>query len=403
MPKVLDVRRDTDHAVVSGVAAGIAARAGVDVLVVRLAFVVLAVFGGAGLLIYAGLHLLLPDETGRVAERSVPRALLLAVAAFVASGVVRGFGLVPFSGVTLPLAVAVLGGAVLWREIRGEPDGERPPPAEVLRRLVGEAEAGEAPRRLRAIRLLVGVSLVIVAAVAFLAVNGSVSALGPAAGSMAILFVGVALLAAPWLWRLASELSAERTARVRSEERAEMAAHLHDSVLQTLTLIQRHPDRADEVARLARRQERELRAWLHDPDRPLAGSLSVALRRAADVVEDDYGVTVELVAVGDAQLDDALGGVVSAASEAMRNGAKHAGVDELSVYLEVFGDDVEVFVRDRGAGFDPDGVDDDRHGITDSIVGRMERVGGDATVRSAPGEGTEVRLRLSRPTEEEEM
>ncbi|MEM9034724.1 MAG: PspC domain-containing protein [Actinomycetota bacterium] len=400
MPNVLDLRRSSHDRVVSGVAAGIAARTALDPLLVRIAFVVLGLFGGAGVLIYAGFHLLLPDDTGAMAERSTFRALVLGAVAFAVSGVIRAFGFVPFSGVTLPVAVAILGGAVLWREIRGDADDDRPPVGEVLRRLVGDDGATGGRRRIRSVRVLVGGSLVVVASVAFFAANGSISAVGPALGSMAILLLGVALLAAPWLWRLASELNDERTARALSEERAGMAAHLHDSVLQTLTLIQRHPERADEVARLARRQERELRDWLHDPDRPLGGTFAAVIRKAADQVEDDYGVNVELVVVGDLQLDDEVNAAVAAASEAMRNGAKHAGVGELSVYAEVTGTEIEVFVRDRGAGFDPEAVDDDRHGIADSIVGRMERVGGSAVVRSAVGEGTEVRLRL--PREEHE-
>ncbi|MEM8905878.1 MAG: ATP-binding protein, partial [Actinomycetota bacterium] len=373
-------------------------------VVVRLVFVVLTLFGGAGIVIYAGLHLLVPDDRGRPAESSTVRALVLAGLAIGASAAIRGLGLVPFSGVSLPVAVAVIGGAVLWREVRGPQTEERPPVGEVLRRLVGDTDEAmsDRQRRVRTVRLVVGVSLVIVAAVAFVAVNGSVGDVGPAVGSMAILLIGIALLAAPWLWRLASDLSAERTARARSDERAEMAAHLHDSVLQTLTLIQRHPERADDVARLARRQERELRAWLLDPGRPLRGRLSDVLRRTADQVEDDHGLTVELVAVGDLPVDETLAMLAAAAGEAMRNAARHAAVDEISVYLEVDAAQVEVFVRDRGVGFDPDGVDADRHGISDSIVGRMQRVGGDATIRSTPGSGTEVRLRVAAPRNDDE-
>ena len=390
---------------ISGVAVGIAARTGLDPLIVRLIFVVLTLFGGAGIVVYAGLHLLLPDEAGRGAESSTVRSIVLGGLAIGASAVIRSLGLVPFSGVSIPVAVALVGGAVLWREVRGPQTEERPPVGEVMRRLVGDT--GEAmsdrQRRVRTIRLVVGVSMVIVAAVAFVAVNGSIEDVGPAVGSMAILIIGLALLAAPWLWRLASDLSAERTARIRSDERAEMAAHLHDSVLQTLTLIQRHPDRADDVARLARRQERELRSWLLDPERPLRGRLSDVLRRAADQVEDDHGVTVEMVAVGDVRVDESMSMLAAAAAEAMRNAARHAGVDEISVYVEVDAADVEVFVRDRGVGFDPDAVDADRHGLSDSIVGRMQRIGGSATIRSTPGSGTEVSLRSAAPVVEEEQ
>ena len=192
-------------------------------------------------------------------------------------------------------------------------------------------------------------------------------------------------------------LAAERAERVLAQERAETAAHLHDSVLQTLALIQRRSDDAGAVTALARRQERELRDWLagarRTPAEPRTG-FADALTRAAAEVEADHHVTVELVTVGDAALDAGLDALVAATREAVTNAAKHAGEDSLSVYAEVAADAVRVFVRDRGAGFDPATVPGDRRGISESIVGRMARHGGSAQVRSSPGEGTEVELTL---------
>ena len=198
----------------------------------------------------------------------------------------------------------------------------------------------------------------------------------------------------PWLLRLSSDLSEEREARVRSEERADVAAHLHDSVLQTLALIQRSAGDPATVSRLARAQERDLRSWLFDSHGEGPDTLAAALRAVAAEVEDAHGVPVEVVCVGDAPVTEEDRPLVLAAREAMTNAAKHSGAGSVDVYAEATHAGVEIFVRDRGAGFAPDLVAEDRHGIRSSIVGRMERHGGSASVRSTPGEGTEVRLSL---------
>jgi signal transduction histidine kinase len=200
------------------------------------------------------------------------------------------------------------------------------------------------------------------------------------------------LIAGPWLWRLAIDRDAERAARIRSDERSDVAARVHDSVLQTLALIQRHADEPRRVASLARRQERELRGWLYG-DRPLGdeGSLVAALSSAAADIEELHGVRIELATAGDRPTDEAL---VLAAREAMANAAKFAGVEEIDVYAEVTEDGAAVFVRDRGIGFDRSAVPGDRRGIAESIEGRLERAGGCASIVSTPGEGTEVELRL---------
>jgi signal transduction histidine kinase len=227
--------------------------------------------------------------------------------------------------------------------------------------------------------------------------------------------VGVAVLTVPWWLRLMRALGEERRARIRTEERAEIAAHLHDSVLQTLALIQQQSDSAREVRRLARGQERELRSWLYGPQgygtvaqihtdgHAAAPAFAAALHAAAGEVEDTYAVTMLVVVVGDCALEDPLPSLVQASREAMVNAAKHAGVAEVSVYAEVEPGQVNVFVRDRGAGFDPAAVAADRHGLTDSIRGRMQRHGGTVTLRTSPGEGTEVQLAVARRKGGEEV
>jgi signal transduction histidine kinase len=194
---------------------------------------------------------------------------------------------------------------------------------------------------------------------------------------------------------MATDLRDERTARIRSQERAEVAAHLHDSVLQTLALIQKAAASPSEVTRLARSQERELRHWLY-AERYDEATLAAALERAAAEVEHALAVPVEVVVVGDCPADERVGALVAATREAVMNAAKHSGAPTVDVYAEVEPALVSVFVRDRGRGFDPAAVPADRHGLSGSVVGRMERHGGTATVRSSAGTGTEVRLELPR-------
>ena len=232
----------------------------------------------------------------------------------------------------------------------------------------------------------------------FLLLSGTLSAARDGLVAAVAVLAGLALLTAPLWWRLVADLTEERRERIRSQERADLAAHLHDSVLQTLALIQRHADSPREVARLARGQERELRTWLYRPEDRQESNLAAALDAAAAEVEDAYVVQVESVVVGDVPVDEHLAALVNATREALVNAAKHAGVGTVSLYAEVEPEQVTVFVRDRGAGFDPDAVRDDRHGVRGSIVGRMERHGGTAAVRSRPGAGTEVELTMDRST-----
>ena len=345
----------TSDRALAGVCGGIARELGVDVTLVRLVFALLALAGGAGIVLYLALWLYADGRPVWLAGLGVVIAgSLLLHAIGLSDRAVAGIALVS------------AGLAVAWR--RG--GGLRP----------------EAPLS------YAGYALVGIGAVILLAAGGDAPAPLLAPGAVA---GGLLLIAGPWLWRLAVERDAERAARIRSEERSDVAARVHDSVLQTLALIQRHSDEPRRVASLARRQEREIRGWLY-ADRPLGddgSSVVAALSSAAADVEDVFGVRIELASSGDAEAD---GAIVLAAREAMTNAAKFAGVEEIDVYAEVTDDAVGVFVRDRGAGFDRTKVPADRRGVAESIEGRMERAGGRATVTTRPGKGTEVELHLPR-------
>jgi signal transduction histidine kinase len=343
-----------DDRVIAGVCAGIARALGVDVTLVRLIFALLALAGGAGIALYLALWAY--GSSGRTSWA----ALLVLVAG---SLLLHAVGL--SDRAVGGIALVAGGFALAWR--RG-----------------GSFRRGE-PLSYG------GLVLAGIGAVLLLEGGGApTTVLAPGAIAGALL-----LIAGPWLWRLALDRDAERAARIRSDERSEVAARVHDSVLQTLALIQRHAQEPRRVASLARRQERELRGWLYG-ERPFGDestSLVAALSAVAADVEEVHGVRVELASAGDCPVDDAL---VLAAREAMTNAAKFAGVEEIDVYAEVTDDAVSVFVHDRGAGFDRAAVPSDRRGLADSIEGRLERAGGRATILTKPGEGTEVELRLPR-------
>jgi signal transduction histidine kinase len=411
--------RDTEHAVVAGILAGIARRLGVDSVLVRIAFVIVAfATAGATLLVYVVAWPFIPagDEVGKPAtkterwlkEVSRPRRLRLAAGVglltLAALLVLRELGIWWSDAAIWPLVMAATGAALLWAQSRAmQPDVDAEVQTTPIARAESPSDAGaiEAPARRRAgavdlYRGGFGVALVVGAGLLFLSAN---DALGGAREVVLVAVAAIAALAlilAPFLWRLGRNLAAERAERIRSQERAEVAAHLHDSVLQTLTLMQKRADNPREVATLARRQERELRSWLFDGRaRRGTASLATALEDAAAEIEDAHGVPIEVVVVGDLELDERAAALVAATREALTNAAKFAGdAGPVAVYAEMQDGAAKVFVRDRGAGFAPERMPEDRRGVRESIVGRMERHGGKATVRSSPGSGTEVELTL---------
>jgi signal transduction histidine kinase/phage shock protein PspC (stress-responsive transcriptional regulator) len=393
-PVVNKMRRRRSARAVAGVAGGLADHLGVKVAWVRVAFAVLAAFGGAGVLAYGLLWAFVPQEPRDTPPRPssakerqqafglVALGIGLAVAIGTLSGTVSGW-------VVGGLGVALVGAMLVWREA-DESQRKRLRGGGVVGAVLGSGG------RAALVRVLTGAALVISGIAIFLLRSVNLDQMQFALLAVLAALVGVAVLTVPFWLRMVRDLGEERTARIRTEERADIAAHLHDSVLQTLALIQLNNEAPREVLRLARGQERQLREWLYpNPKLGAAGAavvLSDAVARAAGEVEDTFAVKIDQVVVGDLELDEKIGALVQATREAMVNAAKHADVPEFSVYAEVEPDRVNVFVRDRGKGFDPDGVSEDRHGLTDSIRGRMERNGGEVRLRTSPGEGTEVQL-----------
>jgi signal transduction histidine kinase len=378
--------RERSHQWIGGVAASLAGHLGLSRKLIRLSFVVLAFCSGLGLLLYGAFWIVLPPAPEARPDgpiRSVARYAGAALAAVLV--VLFNVHTLPLGWWFLPSVLACFGVALLWRQA-SETERDR------WRRLSRSSLSASATDRVGALRVVAGVSLVIAGAV-FILARAGISAVGVGLAAMLITVVGLALITGPWWLRLVRDLSEERRERIRNEERADIAAHLHDSVLQTLALIQRNANSPREVTRLARSQERELRTKLYAGTLP-DGLFSVALHAAAAEVEDTYAITVDVVVVGEHDLDARLDALVAASREAMVNAAKHAEVASLSVYAELTGQAAEVFVRDRGVGFDPDRTDPTRQGIRGSIVGRLARHGGTASIRSQPGDGTEVQLRL---------
>jgi signal transduction histidine kinase len=307
----------------------------------------------------------------------------------------RQLGLWPGDAIVWPLVLGSSGLALVARQAWG--GGERAAGREPAAPVSGES-ATATPREPGAVPGgVLGAVLIVGAALVFLEATGTLHALRQALVGIVVVVIVLALVFGPWMVRQARALAAERSERIRSQERAELAAHLHDSVLQTLALIQRRAGDPRTVSTLARRQERELRAWLSgESARAPTASLAAALTAAAQEVEELHGVDVEVVTVGDCPLDDRLAALVQAVREALANAARFSGADKVDLYAEVTNARASVFVRDRGAGFDPAAVPADRRGVRESIVGRMERHRGHARVQSAPGAGTEVELTMER-------
>ena len=376
--------RSRGDRVIAGVCGGIGARLGIDATIVRIAFAAMAL-AWVGVPLYLLGWILLPaaaapaagpglvdaaPQTSTTARRAAGMALIVVGTVLL----VRHFGVaLPDSVVWPALCVAFGLGIVIWRV----------QPATGI----GRATAA----RIAAGTILLALGFGVVAAA-----NLSLAAVRDGLLSGGLVVGGLALIGGPWVAVLLRDRREERRRRIRADERAEMAAHLHDSVLQTLALVQRSDDPA-RMAALARRQERELRSWLYGGSTgPSRASARAAVEHLAGVVEDRHGVVMDVVAVGDAPLDPALESLVAAAGEAMTNAARWSGCATVSVYLEATPQGVDLFVRDRGTGFDPDAVNRDRRGIRDSIRGRLDRVGGRCEIISSKGHGTEVRLHLHR-------
>jgi signal transduction histidine kinase len=387
------LRRQPDQALIAGVCAGLARRLGVDPLVVRVAFVAITAVGGAGLALYALLWWLLPTDAGERrftlpgGVKSVQVAAGIGLLMLALLLVLRDWGLWFGDATVWPTVLVVSGAALLWRQ------GVARPAPEVATEAGGRERRAVPVPRLGG-RAPLGAALIVGGGLVFLWLNDALRPARDVILAVVVVLVAAALILAPLWLRLVRGLSAERAERIRSQERAEVAAHLHDSVLQTLALVQRQADDPKVVAALARRQERELRAWLNGAGaRP--ASLAAALERAAADVEDDHGATVEVVTVGDRPLDAHTEAVAAAAREALTNAAKFAGDAPISLFAEMGPERVEVFVRDHGPGFALDAVPGDRRGVRESILGRMARHGGRAAIAPAPGgDGTEVEIVL---------
>jgi len=390
---------------VAGVAAGLADAFGLEANVVRCGFVVLSLASGLGVLLYAIAWTLMPPAPEDAPRREPARPDAIANVAFgaiVLGGLllVRAVGFWPGDLVVWPLAAAFVGLALLAMRSTPSSGANELPDWQLLRRLPPDAADAVAvlvgTRRGALARIGAGFACVAIGIAVFVVSADSWRALRGAVVASVAVVVGIALVVGPGVSRLVHALVAERRERIRADERAEMAAHLHDSVLQTLALVQRRANEPREVVRLARMQERELRGWLLGGDAPAAlpgSSLGAALEEAAAAVETEHGVPVEVVRVRDCGLEGAEP-LLAAAREAMVNSARHSGAAAVSVYLEVEPDRATVFVRDRGKGFDPVTVPTDRGGISHSIVGRVTRAGGRAAVHSTIGDGTEVELVL---------
>ncbi|MCF1507324.1 ATP-binding protein [Streptomyces glomeratus] len=406
--------RSSDGRWLGGVARGLAGHLGLPVIWVRLMFVGLMTADGLGALLYAAFWFFVPLGVGGVDDRRSPSLvgtetspdgrrrlvarrpdrgqivalLLMVVVALTFVGSVNLGGAA--KAYLIPAVLVAAGVALVWRQ------------ADNARR-ARWMEVGSRRRTLTLLRAAAGVLLVTAGVSGIFVLQGSAAHLGSVLQAALAVLVGIALLAGPYLVRMSQDLSEERLMRIRAQERAEVAAHVHDSVLHTLTLIQRNAENSGEVRRLARAQERDLRAWLYKPEGTgkdedeEPSTLAEAVRRNAAEVEDKHGVPIEVVVVGDCPLDDRTSAQMQAAREAMVNAAKYGGEGgAVQVYAEVEGKTVFVSIRDRGPGFDLDAIPADRMGVRESIIGRMERNGGTARLRAVPGGGTEVELEMER-------
>lgn len=399
------IRRTTDSRVLGGVCGGLASATGIDVTLVRIAFILLGLGSGIGILVYAVAWLLIPlgGEDANIASRVVTdrrgmRLVIAIVPALVAVQILAGSLHIGYVGsFSWPLFLAAGAAVLIWRNAS---ENEK---AWINDDLMPMLHTGaERGRRWPLVgRVLVAVVLGIGGLLVLVLGHPTGAAVRPL-GGVVLVIAAVVVAFGPWWLGLARDLLSERQARALAEERSQMAAHVHDSVLQTLALIQRSADDPQHVVRLARAQERDLRSWLFEgrPPGTIGDEATVLTEGIALIqgqVEADHGIAVQVVAVGDCPLTAPLRSLLDASREAIVNAAKWSGAPEVSVYAEVDRDVVMIFVRDRGQGFEPDALPDDRRGIAHSIRRRMARSGGSVVIRSSVGVGTEVELSMPRP------
>lgn len=383
--------RRRDGRMVAGVVTGLSEHLAIDVLLLRIAFVASIALGGFGVVLYAAFWAMVPERpddgaapphrTGSRWTQALGFTALAAVMLLLAQ--LLGFG----ASLLWPAAATVAGAAILWRQA-DEASRTR------WRTVAGRPREILEQARLRSLlRYLAGAGLVLAGMATFLATHNAFPVARRAFLPVVVAVLGIALVVGPWLLRYWREAADERTARIREHERVELAGRIHDSMLQTLTLIQRRAGDPEEVRRLVRHSERELRDWLYRPAQP-AESLRAMVTAACAEIEDEYAVSIDLVVVGEHPASADVEPIVQAMREAAVNAAKHSGVKRISVYAEVGTGQITIFVRDRGKGFDPDAVPEDRYGVRESVLARMQRHGGGAMVRSTKRAGTEVRLTL---------
>lgn len=372
------VPRSSDR-IVGGVAGGWADRWGVESTVVRAGIGVLALAGGIGIAIY-GVMALCSDPPDRDAPARTTlessdrfrRSLAIGAGTFALLVAARSIGLWPGDEIMVPAGAVALGTALAW----------------------SERERGQRPWLVRIFQVVAGVAMFAAGVISLADRTGGLANVGASASAIAVVIGGLAMFGAPAIGRLLRTLDTERSARIRDDERAIISAHLHDSVLQSLVLIQRSDDPRRMTA-LARRQERQLRSWLYgtvEPGEP--ETLHAAIEAMAVEVESDHDVRVEAVVVGDHPLDEPARTLIAALREAIVNAARHGDVDRIDVFVEADSAELRGYVRDTGRGFDLAGVPADRHGIRESIIERAQRGGGEASVASTPGAGTEIEVHI---------
>jgi signal transduction histidine kinase len=402
-------RRDPADRLGGGVAAGIGAWRGFSPNAVRIVFVLATlVSAGWGVPLYVAAWLFMPAKDAETNIFSKARADTAGIRLAVGLGSLLIFVLLVagalnggwFVSWAWPQVFSIGGLVLIWRNASEEEQATLRHLLEPLSAATGDV-THEGSWRRRGTILRLGLATVLLASGLgwLFSAHASLALLRPLGGVL-LVTVAIVLILGPWWLRIIRDLAVERQAKARAEERVDIASRVHDSVLQTLALIQRRADDPQKVVQLARMQERELRTWLFEGKDPNSEAevltVTAEVRKIQEDIESRYGVPVEAVTVGDCDLDDNLSALLAAAREATVNAAKWSGASVISLFAEVEPGEVAIVVRDRGKGFDPDDVPADRKGLAESVRGRMARRGGTALVNSAPGEGTKVTLKMSR-------